>query len=96
MKSNYLELIQKIANRKSNDDEELKVLRMVYREIKSPDFDASGKDRVSWIKLRSYYVIFVDRSWLANSKYFNVPFDVCIDGLRNYLKSLESGKSHGH
>ncbi|MFS0964926.1 hypothetical protein [Enterococcus durans] len=96
MKSNYLELIQKIANRKSNDDEELKVLRMVYREIKSPDFDVSGKDRVSWIKLRSYYVIFVDRSWLENSKYFNVPFDVCIDGLRNYLKSLESGKSHGH
>lgn len=92
MKSNYLELIQKIANRKSNDDEELKVLRMVYREIKSPDFDVSGKDHVSWIKLRSYYVIFVDRSWLTNSKYFDVPFDVCISGLQNYLKSLEGGK----
>lgn len=96
MKSNYLELIQKIANRKSNDVEELKVLRIVYKEIKSADFDASGKNRLSWSKLRSYYVIFVDRSWLANSKYFNVPFDVCIDGLRNYLKFLESGKSHGH
>lgn len=94
MKSNYLELIQKIANRKSNDDKELKVLRMVYREIKSPDFDVSGKDRVSWIKLRSYYVIFVDRSWLTNSKYFDVPFDVCISGLQNYLKSLEGGKEY--
>lgn len=95
MKSNYLELIQKIANRKSNDDEELKVLRMVYREIKSPNFDVSGKDRVSWTKLRSYYVIFVDRSWLANSRYFNVPFSECISGLQKYLNSLEKGMKHG-
>ncbi|MDT2837522.1 hypothetical protein P7H50_11665 [Enterococcus durans] len=95
MKSNYLDLIQKIAKHKSDDDEELKVLRMVYREIKSPDFDVSGKDRVSWTKLRSYYVIFVDRSWLTNSRYFNVPFDVCISGLKNYLKSLEGDNGYG-
>ena len=89
-----MKLIQKIADCKSNDEEELKVLRIVYKEIKSDNFDISGNNRLSWTKLRSYYAIFVDRSWLVNSKYSNVPFDICINGLQKYLKCLEGG-NHG-